>query len=82
MMESRDAETTEFLGASRCEACVKHNRKCWIRQDLENGCLVCSSTEERCIFTRTVKRTAFRTEFTWEQLIEKNDYEQSETPLQ
>ena len=70
----RHGQTTEFFGAWRCKACVDHDRKCWIREDL-NGCIVCSSNDEQCIFERFKVKIGLRDDFSWEELVNVNDHD-------
>lgn len=69
-IERDQAQATEFLGDSRCEACVEHDHKCWIREDLD-GCLVCSAGNTHCVFNRFVSRKACN--FSWAELTEGTD---------
>ena len=56
------ARRVELNAAQRCEACIQHNRICWIEEET-HGYLVCFSQKEPCLFTRTVTRTATKSEF-------------------
>lgn len=62
-------QTTEFFDRWRCEACIEHDRKCWIRESLA-GCLFCDNTGDDCFFTRMVPRRAPRSDFSWPELTE------------
>lgn len=66
--EVRQGQVTEFLGALRCDACVQADGKCWIRESDEQ-CLLCTSKDGPCIFTRTMVRRGTKSTFSWDDLI-------------
>ena len=66
----KQTQTTQFSGNLRCEAYVRHDRQCWIRER-DSSCIVCDSTGTDCIFTRVIERKARRDGFTWEELTSR-----------
>lgn len=65
----RQGQMTEFLGTLRCATCVDKDYKCWIRES-DEGCLLCTSTDVPCVFTRTVVKKDTKAAFLWNDLIE------------
>ncbi len=78
LREVRQVQMTEFLGTLRCATCVRGDHKCWIRESDEE-CLLCTSTHEPCIFTRTVVKQGTKATFSWSDLIESERPPQQDT---
>ena len=81
LQDVRQDQMTEFLGIMRCAACIRDDRKCWIRKS-DDACLLCSSTREPCLFTRTVLKTGPKNDFPWANLTGSRPTAQHESPRQ
>ena len=75
----RQDQMTEFLGIMRCASCIRDDQKCWIRKS-DDACLLCSSTHEPCLFTRTVLKTGPKDEFPWANLTGPKPTAQRKSP--
>lgn len=66
---TRPAAVIELLKEARCSPCQHQKRQCYVEQDA-GRCLRCSS-EQDCIFERSIIRSGAASTFTWEELTGK-----------
>ena len=65
-------ELAEFKANSRCKACQDRDNPCFIQAEGDR-CIACVGAACECVFTRIIAVTALKTNFSWNQLINKKN---------
>ena len=65
----RQPQMTEFLGQGRCRGCQDRDFTCLLQHEADR-CTFCATFDQPCIFSRVIRRTAERSAFSIDELLE------------